>query len=116
MLSKARDHGGANEGYKASPPEGLRLDGFHAVHAVRNFPPCWVSFTKPIRFVYVLLRNNELTNLRRCDITFGCDGPAPYRQDHIKVTLAQRKGWQHRIDKDPNDDGEFSNTSLALDF
>ncbi|KLO04825.1 hypothetical protein SCHPADRAFT_840175, partial [Schizopora paradoxa] len=51
-------------------------------------------------------RNNELTNLRRCDVTFGCDGPAPYHQDHIKVTLAQRKGWQHRVDKDPDADGQ----------
>ncbi|KLO05243.1 hypothetical protein SCHPADRAFT_811754, partial [Schizopora paradoxa] len=41
-------------------------------------------------------RNNELCNLRRCDVTFGCNGPPPYHQDHIKVTLTQRKGWQHR--------------------
>ncbi len=38
----------------------------------------------------VNIRNNELTNLRRRDVIFGCDGPPPYHQDHIKVTLSQR--------------------------
>ncbi|KLO14727.1 hypothetical protein SCHPADRAFT_825926 [Schizopora paradoxa] len=51
-------------------------------------------------------RNNEMTNLRRNDVTFGCRGPPPYHQEHIKVTLAQRKGWQHRTDKNPEADGQ----------
>lgn len=48
-------------------------------------------------------RNDELIQLRRDDLEFGCKGPAPYFENHFKIHLSNRKGWQRKLDNDEVD-------------
>ncbi|KLO13156.1 hypothetical protein SCHPADRAFT_904458 [Schizopora paradoxa] len=43
-------------------------------------------------------RNEELANLKYQDITFNCEGPEPYHEPCFRVHLANRKGWQRKLD------------------
>lgn len=44
-----------------------------------------------------IYRSYELYGLKAGDISWECEGPAPYFVRHFKVRLHNRKGWQNKV-------------------
>ena len=55
------------------------------------------QYTNMINTMY---RNEELAHLQLKHIESDCKGPAPYNEDHFKIHLQNRKGWQRKLDND----------------